>query len=205
MPSQSLSCAELQSRRAGNTAPWQGVKAPFWQVLVPRWQMPLSVCGPQAIICPSTQGQPPFGVPSQVESSPAALHESAALGPMAPVHGPQSLLELPAPRTQACSPPWHGPLPSSPGCSSHACLLLPAHRQTSSARLSGRPSQSLSSAEAQSRDAGRTAPTHDPHAPLAQVRVPSLQIPSCCKGPQDAVLPSTQSAAAPLAFVSGAG
>jgi hypothetical protein len=35
-PSQSLSWAELQSRLAGNTAPRQAVKVPFWQVLVPR-------------------------------------------------------------------------------------------------------------------------------------------------------------------------
>ena len=58
--------------------------------------------------------------------------------------------------------------------------------------LSGRPSQSLSAVEVQSRTAGITAPTQAPQAPAVQVCVPRLQIPTPAAGPHAWVAPVTQ-------------
>src|SRR6185295_10639423 len=193
-PSQSLSCTELQSRRAGKTAPSQALKPPFRQVLVPRWHTPLSVSGPHGIVAPSTQVQPPLGVPSQLESSPVTLQESAFAGPTKPSQTPQSLDALPAASTQSCLPALHGPLPSCPACSLHACEPPAGQRQTSSCVSSSCPSQSLSVVELQSRSFAKTAPEHSPHCPLRHVRVPNLQMPSSRGGTHDSVLPSTHAA-----------
>jgi hypothetical protein len=203
LPLQSLSSPELQSRRAGNTAPWHAVKAPFRQVLVPRWQIPVSVSGPQGTTCPSTQLHPPLGVPSQFESSPATVQESEPPGPTAPVHAPSSLVRFSSPARHTCSPARQAPLPSRSGCSSQACVLSTVQRHTSSTVLSGCPSQSLSSPELQSRVPAEMAPTHSPQTPPLQLRVPNLQMPSSRGGPHDSVPPSTQAAApasVPLPF-----
>src|SRR4029079_1761702 len=56
--------------------------------------------------------------------------------------------------------------------------------------LSGRPSQSLSAVDVQSRVDLLTAPTHAPQTPFVQVATPGLQMPTA-SGPHAWVLPVT--------------
>jgi hypothetical protein len=61
----------------------------------------------------TTHSQPPLATPSQFESSPGTVQESAASGPTEPVHAPSTLLELPlGPGPQTARPAWQIPLPS---------------------------------------------------------------------------------------------
>jgi hypothetical protein len=144
-------CIAHESRGAGETAPWHGPNAPFTQVLMPLWQIPVSVLEPHCTVSPSRQEHPALGLPLQSVSSPAIVHESCSPGPTEPSHAPQSLVRLPSAMMQVRSPDRHWPCPSRPGCSSQGSTLPGTHIHTSSRKLSGSPSQSLSRSELQSR------------------------------------------------------
>jgi hypothetical protein len=107
------------------------------------------------------------------------------------------------PSTQVCVPARHEPRPSKPVCSSHGRAPIARQRHTSSITLSGWPSQSLSSAEVQSRALPNTAPMHSLHVPSTQVRVPKRQAPSSAGGPHRSVAPALHAApaSAELEFV----
>src|SRR4029453_8428658 len=109
------------------------------------------------MVTPLLQRQPSLGVPEQLSSLPCT-QVSPAAGPTDPVQVPQAEDILSEATTQLCEPALHGPLPSRPGR-----VLQPGEPplgpwQIVSIVLSGRPSQSLSIGEVQSRVDLLTAP-----------------------------------------------
>jgi hypothetical protein len=152
--------------------------------------MPM-VAGPHPRVVPLTQVHPSVGTPLQLLSFMGS-QVSAGAGPTAPVQVPQALVFLSAAIAQVCEPALHGPFPSWPGCCPQASAAPDLQAQTASLVLSGRPSQSLSAVEVQSRAAGITAPTQTPQEPAVQVCVPRLQIPTLAAGPHACVAPATQ-------------
>src|SRR4051812_39368724 len=127
---------------------------------------------PEATTCDAMQ-QPAMalsGWPSQ--SLSAEEVQSRAAGPIEPKQVDHT------PLLQVWLPALQMPLPSRPACAPHGCTApFEAHWHVASMALSGDPSQSLSSADAQSRGAGPTEPRHCDNTPFVHVRVPALQIP----------------------------
>jgi len=125
------------------------------------------------------------GVPLQ--SLSMAEVQSRNLGATAPTQVvPQDVLPLSADSMQVRVPGLHGGvlLPVQ------VCVVFAEHAQLESA-LSAVPLQSLSLVDVQSRAWAFVAPTQVPHAELAQVWVPALQIPTAA-GPHPRVVPLTQ-------------
>ena len=91
-----------------------------------------------------------LAVPLQLASFPAS-QVSAAKGATPPEQLPHALDAPPFAAVHVWVPARHGPLPSYPGCVSHARTAPGAHVQTVSIALSGLPSQSLSIEEEQLR------------------------------------------------------
>src|SRR5262249_47627241 len=91
-PSQSLSIVDVQSRAPLFTAPTHAPQTPPAQVAVPGLQMP-TAAGPQLWVSPLTHGQPSFGCPLQLASSPLTVQSSLVAATMlqAPHAPPEQL------------------------------------------------------------------------------------------------------------------
>jgi hypothetical protein len=98
-----------------------------------------------------THAHPPFPVPSQSSSLPLTSHESLLAGPTDPEQASQNDVVLSAAILQVWLPARQMPFPSLPGCSSQARVVPTSQVHASSMVLSGKPSQSLSSADEQLR------------------------------------------------------
>jgi hypothetical protein len=98
-----------------------------------------------------THAHPPFPVPSQSSSLPLTSHESLLAGPTDPEQASQNDVVLSAAILQVWLPARQIPFPSLPGCSSQARVVPTSQVHASSMVLSGKPSQSLSSADEQLR------------------------------------------------------
>ena len=79
MPSQSLSCDELQSLASGATTPSQVPYLPSTQVVVPGLHIPKELPA-HSLSAPSVQSHPVLGVPSQSSSLPGSAQSSPTLG-----------------------------------------------------------------------------------------------------------------------------
>src|SRR5262245_22636016 len=149
------------------------------------------------------QLHPSLGVPEQL-SSLFWTQVSAAAGPTDPEQAPQAEDFLSAATMHVCEPALQGPRPSRPGWAPQACVPPDGHWQIVSIVLSGRPSQSLSAADVQSRADALIAPMHAPQTPFVQVDTPGLQMPTMA-GPHGCMLPLMQgqpSFATPLQLAS---
>ncbi len=205
LPTQSeLSPARVQeSRSAGATEPLHVraklllvLSGPATQSCSPGRQGPVLPTGgaSQSRVLPITQAQvlsmTLSSVPSQLPSMLAVQRRGT--GSTEPVHSPKVLVVVSAPATQTRVPARQIPTLSMLGCAPHTSDVPTAQVQLVSRVLSGEPSQLLSTAEAQLRSAGKTAPTQPTNSLLTQVLVPFLQMPSSFGGPQGACSPSTQ-------------
>jgi len=191
LPSQSLSFAEEQSRVVGSTFPTQLPHCWLAQVWTPGLQIPAAAC-PHACLAPLTQAHPPFPVPSQLSSLPTISQESLLAGPTDPEQASQNDVLLSGEILQVWIPARQIPFPSLPVCSSQAREAPTMQAHAASMVLSGKPSQSLSSADEQLRRPGSMFPWQARHLLSVQVEVPFLQMPfaSC---PQGCVRPFVQS------------
>lgn len=114
---------------------------------------------------------------------------SAAAGATAPKHGLHEVF-LSAPSRHVCVPALHGRWRSAAPWVSQSRFVPTVHGQTLSIRLSGKPSQSASRVELQSRVVFAIEPTHSAfHRPAVHVWTPCLHNPAAA-GPHACVSPS---------------
>ncbi len=191
LPSQSLSFEEEQSRVVGSTFPTQLPHCWFAQVWTPGLQIPVAAC-PHARMVPLTHAHPPFPVPSQESSLPLTSQASLLAAPRILSRRPRMTWSCPRQFCRSGSRPRQIPFPSLPGCSSQARVVPAMQVHAASMVLSGKPSQSLSSADEQLRRPGSMFPWQARHLLSVQVEEPFLQMPfgSC---PQACVRPFVQS------------
>ena len=191
LPSQSLSFEDEQSRVVGSIFPTQLPHCRLAQVWTPGLQIPVAAC-PHACVAPLTHAHPPFPMPSQLSSLAVTSQESLVAGPTDPEQASQNDVVLSAAILQVWLPARQIPFPSLPGCSSQARVVPAMHVHAASMVLSGKPSQSLSSADEQLRRPGSMFPWQARHLLSVQVEVPLLQMPFC-SCPQGCVRPFVQS------------
>jgi hypothetical protein len=158
-----------------------GLSLPFVHVCVPH----AHVFGGSSLV----HWQPSFGMPLQLASLPRVEQASAVAGSTCPTHVvPQVVLALSADKMHVRVPDLHDPV-LLPG---HGPVEPAGHTHVVVSWLSGRPLQSLSSVDVQSRAFAATAPVQIVgQVALTQICVPGLQIP-IAEGPHDRVVPLTQ-------------